>query len=143
MVNPSRAFFLTNDPSKVEDGTADLQTAASFSTSSVKGQFALVMDGNDFLGQNPELLSRVGTLRFDGAGKLVLTELVNASNSGSGAQSPGVLTGTYQVSSSGRVVATLNGSSLNLVTYAASGSNAYALQLDSATNTSGTAELQH
>ena len=143
MVTPARVFFLTNDPNKVEDGTADLQTTPSFSTSTVKGQFALVMDGIDFLAQTPEFLSRIGTLQFDGAGKLVLTEEVNASNSGSGAVSPGVLTGTYQVSSNGFVVATLNGSTLNLVIYAASGSNAYALQVDSATNTSGTIELQH
>jgi hypothetical protein len=140
MVNPSRAFFLTNDPNKVEDGTADLQTVTTFSQSTLKGQFAMVMSGIDL---TPELLSRIGTLQFDGAGNLTLTEEVNASNSGNGAVSPGVLTGTYQVSSSGRVVATLSGSTLNLVMFAASGSNAYALQVDGGTNTSGTIELQH
>jgi hypothetical protein len=41
------------------------------------------------------------------------------------------------------VTGTLGGSTLNLVMYAVSGSNAYALQTDVGTNTSGTVELQH
>jgi hypothetical protein len=137
MINPSRAFFLTNDPNKVEDGTADAQIAPATSPASMQGQFAMGMDGIDL---TPEILARNGTLQFDGAGKLDLVELVNASASGTGAQSPGTLTGTYQVSG-GRVVGTLNG--LNLVLYTISGSDAYALQVDSGTNTSGVFELQH
>jgi hypothetical protein len=140
MVSPSRAFFLTDDPNTIEDGTADLQTVATFSTSTIKGQYAVVMDGNDL---TVEYLSRIGTLQFDGAGKITLTEEVNASNSGNGAVSPGVLTGTYQVSPSGIVDITISGSTLNLVMYAASGSGGYALQLDGGTDTSGTMELQH
>ena len=139
MVSPSRAFFLTNDPNKVEDGTADAQVAPATSPASMQGQFAMVMDGIDL---TPEILARNGTLQFDGAGKLDLVELVNASASGTGAQSPGTLTGTYQVSG-GRVVGSLNGSSLNLVLYTISGSDAYALQVDGGTNTSGVFELQH
>lgn len=140
MVNPSRAFFLNNNSSVIEDGTADLQTASTFSASSLKGQFALVMDGIDL---TPEALARVGTLQFDGSSKLSLNELANASGTGSGAQSPGALSGTYSVASNGRVTGTLSGSTLNLVMYAVSGSNAYALQTDVGTNTSGTVELQH
>jgi hypothetical protein len=140
MVNPSRAFFLNNNSSVIEDGTADLQTASTFSASSLKGQFALVMDGIDL---TPEALARVGTLQFDGSSKLSLNELANASGTGSGAQSPGALSGTYSVASNGRVTGTLSGSTLNLVMYAVSGSNAYALQTDFGTNTSGTVELQH
>jgi len=140
MVSPSRAFFITESPNVIEDGTADLQTVATFSASTIKGQYALMMDGNDL---TPEYLSRIGTLQFDGAGKITLTEEVNASNSGNGAVSPGVLTGTYQVSPSGIVDITITGSTLNLVMYAASGSGGYALQLDGGTDTSGTMELQH
>jgi hypothetical protein len=141
MINPSRAFFLNNDSTIIEDGTADLQTASAFSASSLKGQFALVMDGIDLT--PGEALARVGTLQFDGSSKLVLIELANASGTGSGAQSPGALSGTYSVASNGRVTGTLSGSTLNLVMYAVSGSNAYALQTDVGTNTSGTVELQH
>jgi hypothetical protein len=138
MVNPSRAFFLNSNSTVIEDGTADLQTASTFSASALKGQFALVMDGI-----TPQALARVGTLQFDGSSKLVLIELANDAGSGSGAQSPGALSGTYSVASNGRVTGTLNGSSLNLVMYVVSGSNAYALQTDVGTNTSGTVELQH
>jgi hypothetical protein len=139
-VSPSRAFFLTNDPSKVEDGTADLQTTSSFTSATMNGQYAMVMDGIDL---SPEILARNGTLQFDGGGNLVLVEVVNASGSGSGAQPAGTLTGTYQVSSNGRIVGSLNGSSLNLVMYPVSGSDAYTLQVDGNTNTSGVIELQH
>jgi hypothetical protein len=146
MVSPSRAFFLTNSSSQVEDGTADLQTASSFSTSTMNGQFAMVMDGTDLTlfpaTGSVGTLARIGPLQFDGSGKLALTEEVNASNSGTGAVNQ-LLGGTYQVSSNGRIVGNLNSNSLDLVMYAVSGSDAYALQVDSFTNTSGTIELQH
>jgi len=91
----------------------------------------------------PELLSRIGTLQFDGTGKLTLNELANASASGGGAQSPGLLSGPYSVSSNGRITGNLSGGGLDLVMYAVSGSDAYALQIDPGTNTSGTVSLQH
>lgn len=140
MVSPSRAFFLENTPNTAaEDGTADLQTTTSFSAASLKGQFAIVMDGTDV---NPEGLARVGTLQFDGASKLTLVEVVNASLSGTGA-TPAALAGTYQVGGGGRVVGSLSsGGPLDLVMYAISGSDAYALQIDPGTNTSGTVQLQ-
>lgn len=142
MVSPSRAFFLENTPNTAaEDGTADLQTTTSFSAASLKGQFAIVMDGSDV---TPEGLARVGTLQFDGASRLTLVELVNASQSGTGATSPGALAGTYQVGGGGRVVGSLSnsGGPLDLVMYAISGSDAYALQIDPGTNTSGVVQLQ-
>ena len=143
MVSPSRAFFLVNDPSKVEDGTVDLQTVASFSASTLNKQYAMVMDGIDL---NPEILARIGTAQFDGTSKLTVSELANASGTGVGAQSPGPLSGNYTVASNGRAVVKLSSSNaapLTLVMYAVSGSDAYALQVDSFTNTSGTIELQH
>ncbi len=147
MVSPSRAFFLTNSTSQVEDGTADLQTVSSFSPATMNGQFAMVMDGIDLTSfpvtGSVGTLARIGPLQFNGSGKLALTELANDSLTGSGALSPGPLTGTYQVSSNGRIVGNLNNNSLDLVIYAASASDAYALQVDGFTNTSGTIELQH
>ena len=146
MVSPSRAFFIDNSATTIEDGTADLQSGSSFSASSLKGQFVIVMDGLDRTpeqaGLSDQILARLGTLQFDGAGKLTLNELVNASGSGGGGQSPGVLTGTYTVASNGRVVASLNGNSLDLVMYVVSGSQAYVLQGDAGVITSGTVELQ-
>jgi hypothetical protein len=105
----------------------------------------MTMDGID---QPPyvavEGLARVGTLQFDGSSHLTLIELTNASQSGSGATSPGALSGTYQVGSNGRVTGSVSngGGGLDVVMYAVSGSQAYALQIDSNTNTSGTIQLQ-
>jgi len=146
MVSPSRAFFLDNSATQFQDGTADLQTGSPFSASTLKGQFVIVMDGLDRtpeqFGNPDQFLARVGTLQFDGASNLTLNELVNASGSGSGGQSPGILAGTYSVSSSGRIVGNLNSNSLDLVMYAVSGSQAYVLQSDAGVITSGTVELQ-
>ena len=144
MVNPSRAFFLSAGNATVEDGTADLQQAQAFSASTFSGQYTLAMDGVDTgtIDFQQQLLSRVGTLQFDGTGKLTLNEVVNASASSAGAQSPGILTGTYSVSGSGRVAGTLNGNTLNLVLYAASPSQAYVLQSDPSFITSGMIQLQ-
>ncbi len=144
MVSPSRAFFLVEDPNRVEDGTADLQTVASFSASTFNKQYAMVMDGVDFI-FNPEILARIGPTTFDGSSKVTVNEVANASNAGTGAQSPGPLSGPYTVTSNGRSMATLANSTggLTLVLYGVSPTDAYALQVDTATNTSGMIELQH
>ena len=143
MVSPSRAFFLINSGAKVEDGTADVQTVNSFSASTMNGQFAMVMDGVAAAD-----LARIGPMNFNGSGKLTLAELVNDFSTGNGAQPPngGGLTGTYQVdSSTGRIVGALSnsGGGLDLAMYAISGSDAYVLQTDTGTVTSGTVSLQH
>jgi hypothetical protein len=141
MVSPTRAFFLDNLTTRAEDGTADLQTSTSFSAATFKGQFAFLMNGID---TSPEGLARVGTLQFDGSGRLTLVELANASQSGTGASNPGAMAGTYQVGSGGRFTGTVSGggNGLDLVGYAVSGSQAYLLQVDPGTNTSGTIQLQ-
>lgn len=139
MVTPSRAMFLDINNAVMQDGTADLVTVNSFSASTLKGQFALVMDGLDL---TPELLSRVGALQLDGTQKAVLTELVNASASLSGGQTPGTLSGSYVVSSGGRSMVGLNSGTLNLVLYPVSSSSAYVLQANPAFVTSGTLGLQ-
>ena len=138
MVSPSRAFFLNNDSNSVEDGTADLQTAQNFSLSTFSQQFGIVMDGLDL--SSEQLLSRIGTIHFDGTGKVVLNEVVNASLSG--LTSPGLMAGRYSVSSNGRNVVTMNGGTLDLVMYAVSPSQFYVLQADAGFITSGTLQLQ-
>lgn len=139
MVSPSRAFFVNVSSNTVEDGTADLQTTQNFAASTFAQQYSIAMDGID---ATPELLSRVGALQFDGTGNIKLNELVNASGSGVGANNPGILAGTYTVASNGRIQATLGRGSLNLVMYAVSPSQAYVLQDDSGTTTSGQVLLQ-
>jgi hypothetical protein len=139
MVSPSRAFFINTGTSTVEDGTADLQTAQNFALSTFTQQYSLAMDGVD---GSPEFLSRVGALQFDGKGNLKLNEVVNASGSGGGVNSPGLLGGSYTVSANGRIVGTFSGSGLNLVMYAVSGSQVYALQTDPGATTSGQVLLQ-
>jgi hypothetical protein len=144
MVSPTRAFFLNeNETAATEDGTADLRTSSTFSAASIKGQYALVMDGFDFA--NVQAVGRIATLQFDGSSKITLVELVNDSLSGTGAQSPGALGGTYQVGGSGRITTQItsnNASGPDLVLYAVSPSQAYVLQIDPGENTSGTIALQ-
>lgn len=149
MVNPSRAFFLNDSSSQIEDGTADLQTLSTFSSSTLNRQFAMVMDGDDltsfpFNGAVGSL-ARIGALQFNGTGTLKLSELANDTLSGNGAQSPGGLGGNYTVATNGRATGSLSSATgpLTLVMYAISGSDAYALQVDGGTNTSGPIELQH
>jgi hypothetical protein len=145
MVSPSRAYFIDINLTQFQDGTADLQTTSSFSTSTFNGQFALVMDGLDRTpeeeGEGDLLLGRVGALQFNGSGTSDLTELVNEFSGGS---NPGGLTGPYSVSSNGRTTVQLanGGGPLDLVMYAISGSQAYVMQADGGLVTSGTAQQQ-
>ena len=143
MVSPSRGFFLiTNDPNAVEDGTLDLQSG-TFANATMNGQFAFMMDGSD---ATPQLLDRLGTLTWDGTSKLTLNEVANSSATGQGAVSPGVLTGSYSVSSNGRAVGTINNLSItnnDLVFYLISGSDAYLLQNDTGVQINGMISLQH
>lgn len=141
MVSPSRAYFLFENVGSAEDGTADLQTTSSFSNSTLNGQFAMVMDGID---TTPEGVGRIGTIQFDGNGKSTVVELVNDSATGSGATNPGPLSGTYGITPGGRASVTVanGGGGLNIILYAVSGSQAYALQVDQGSNTVGTMELQ-
>ena len=133
MVSPSRAYLLTDDTSKVEDGTAD-QQQGSFSTSSLNGQYSFSMDGLEFpavTGSNTAALTRVGWIVWNGSGTLSWNESVN--NSLSGFNQPGNLSGTYSVASNGRTIATVNSLSINgndIVIYLVSGSEGYMLQND-------------
>jgi len=148
MVNPNRAFFLDLNSSIFDDGSADLQTG-TFSQSSMKGQFAMVMGGTDLtteqLGLAPQLLTRVGVVQLDGAGRVTINELANSSDPNVGiVNAPGILSGTYSVSSNGRITggAANGGGGFDFVMYGVSGTQAYALQADPGVITSGTLERQ-
>ena len=78
MVSPTRGLFLVNDPNTVQDGSLDLQQTSTFSNSTMNGQFGFVMDGFDVQSTAKD---RVGTLQWDGKGKLILNEFTNADGS--------------------------------------------------------------
>jgi hypothetical protein len=127
MVSPTRAFFLVNDPAKVEDGTMDGQSG-TFSNASFTGTFAFANDGFDASGS----FDRLGTMTPDGAGALKLDYVLTAPNSSNPTNH---LTGTYSVASNGRVTAAV--SPLNFVFYLISGSDGYIVQVDAQTQVAG------
>jgi hypothetical protein len=135
MVNPSRGLFLVNDPNTVQEGTLDQQVGSTFSNSTMNGQFAFIMDGFD-VGPTPK--DRVGTLQWDGNGKLILNEFTNTN----GVPSTAVLSGNYSVSGNGRTQASISNLSSNLVFYLVSGNDAYIVQTDSNTELNGTIAKQ-
>lgn len=137
MVNPTRAFFLVNNPSTIEDGTMDAQQGSSFTNATMNGQYAFVTDGFN----TNVLLDQVGTLIFDGKGGLSLSEF-SADSSGNAA--PLAQSGTYAMDSSGngRGVGSINNVSNNLVFYAVSPNSGYILQNDAGTEISGMMTIQ-
>lgn len=136
MVSPSRAFFLINSSSRVEDGTVDQQQGSSFSNASLTGQYALVMDGAD----STSFVDRVGTLKADGGGNLTLNETIN--RLGIGVSVPGFLAGTYTASANGRATGSISSVSNGLVFYIISSGKAYLLQTDQSAEISGQIGLQ-
>jgi hypothetical protein len=139
LASPSTAFFVTasdtSDSSLTEDGEADLQQTSAFSTSSINGQFALVMHGI----ASGVFLDRIGALKWDGAGNLTLNEFANDGGTGN---SPGPLTGTYSVAANGRAVGTITSLSNDLVFYMISNTDGFVLQEDSGAELMGRATQQ-
>ena len=104
MVNNSRAFFLVNSSTGVEDGTYTLQTGAPFSA--LTAQAAFTMDGFDGGG----FKDRTGVFLPTTAGVLNWGQV---SNSFLPSNPPGIVgslgtTATYQVSANGRVTVVVN-----------------------------------
>jgi hypothetical protein len=144
LINGTRAFFLVSDPNSAAEGTADLQTASSFSNSTISGQFAFLNDGVTLAGNPPTIantLDRVATLQWNGSGGLILNEFINLSGSNN---TPGFLSGSYSVSSNGRATGKINstGNNINFAFYLISGSQAYVLQTDPNAEVDGTTQLQ-
>jgi hypothetical protein len=126
VVSPSLAFFMTDDPTKVETGTATSQSGSFSSNSAINGTFAFAMDGFNTIGSGA-LYDRVGNLHWDGAGNLGLTEFLNVTGS---VTTSGTLMGTYTLAPTGRAVGNISNLSSNLVFYLASSGQAYILQAD-------------
>lgn len=144
LVNPSRAYFLVDDPINVEDGAADKQSGSAFSNNSMKGQYALFMDGFDSNSGFP-WRDRVGTWTPDGSGSV----RTNYRASGFSTVFPPLgsitdanLTGTYTVDSSGRAIASVNSLSSNLIFYMVSANSGYLLQADTGVDIGGAFTMQ-
>ena len=135
MISPARGFFVVDDPTTIQEVTLDLQQTTNFSNATMNGQYGLIMDGFD----SGFAKDRVGTLQWNGSGKLVLNEFTNSNGV---ITVPIVLSGTYSVSSNGRTTGSINSLSNNLVFYLVSGSNAYVLQNDSGVQIDGTISKQ-
>jgi hypothetical protein len=135
MVSASRGLFLVNDPTTVQDGSLDLQLVSSFANSTMNGQFGFIMDGFD-VQSTPK--DRVGTLQWDGGGKLTLNEFTNTD----GLPSTATLSGNYAVSANGRTGASISNLSSNLIFYLISANDAYVVQTDSNVELNGTLSKQ-
>lgn len=138
MVSPARGLFLVNDPNTVQDGSLDLQQVSTFSNSTMNGQFGFVMDGFDASGVSAVDKDRVGTLQWDGSGKLTLNEFANTA----GSPNQVVLSGNYAVSANGRTGASISSLSSNLIFYLVSGNDAYVVQNDPGVVINGTISKQ-
>ena len=147
MVSNSRAYFLIDSNTKVEDGTLDMQTQNTFAATDFKSQFGYTMVMDGYLASSG-YLTRLGTLYPDGNGNLALNEEVNTlafppppTLPGS-VNDPPTLNGTYQVGANGRITGVISTLSSNLVGYMVSPGQAYWLQNDTGAEISGQLTLQ-
>jgi hypothetical protein len=135
MVSPTRGLFVVDDPNTVQDGSLDLQQVSTFSNSTMNGQFGFIMDGFDVQSTAKD---RVGTLQWDGSGKLILNEFTNTD----GTPSTATLSGNYAVSANGRTGGSISNLSSNLIFYLISGNDAYVVQTDPNVELNGTISKQ-
>ena len=126
MVSPTKAYFLVNSSSAVEDGVFNLQTGGPFSNSSLSGQAALVMDGTDTTYKD-----RTGVFQPTSGGGLKWKQTANAFDPVAG----GLITetgtnGSATVDASGRATVTVSGVTGSLVFYLISPNNGVMVQED-------------
>jgi len=135
VVNARRAFFLLDDPARVEDGTLDRQQLPTASNATLSGSYVIVLDGSVAGGP----VDRLGLLRADGQGSLTFSGLLNRSGHIS-QTSAGA--GQFSVAPTGRATANLGNLSPNLVFYLFSAAEGYALQGEDGAEVSGTVSRQ-
>jgi len=144
MVSPSRAYFLVNDPTNVEDGILDKQTGSPFSNASMKGQYAFLMDGFDNNAQLP-FRDRVGTWTPNGSGTVSTSYVASGylpTVPPVGSANANTLSGTYSVDASGRTTASVNSLSSNLIFFMVSNNSGYILQADTGVDIGGAFTIQ-
>jgi hypothetical protein len=123
MVNGTRAYFLADSTLAVEDGTFSLQQGAPFSA--LTSQAAFVMDGFDVAFKD-----RVGAFKPTSSG-FNWNQAANSFDVTLGGNPSVLLTsGTYQVSSNGRVTVTVNNVTSSLVLYLSSANTGFMVQED-------------
>jgi hypothetical protein len=139
MVSPGRYFFLVNANDRVEDGTADQQVSAPFSSSSIQGQYAFFMYGYN---QNAFVrLDRVGTIVFDNS-QTTIAFTNYYLNRGGALSQVGAQGVAYTTDGDGRVFSSPSGISNALVVYLTSPTSAYLILGDSGLEISGRVEQQ-
>jgi hypothetical protein len=124
MVGGTRAYFLANNTAAVEDGTLSLQQGAPFTA--LSSQAAFVMDGFDIAFKD-----RVGLFKPTSGG----FNWNQAANSFDPVQEIGTLTatstsGTYTVTSNGRVAVAVTGVTTSAVFYLSSANTGFMVQED-------------
>ena len=133
MVNGSRAYFLVNSSTTLEDGTFSKQQGAPFTNGSLNAQAALVMDGFD-----QAFKDRVGLLIPNGSGTFNWSQEATSYDANL-IINPGVgsffsSNGTNQVNSNGRVTVTvrglINGADSSMVFYLVSNNTGFMVQED-------------
>jgi hypothetical protein len=136
MVSPSRALFLVNDLSNVEDGSLDKQSG-TFSNSSLNGQASFFMDGFDSVDGLSK--DRVGTLTPNGSGSVRTNYRTSFfdSNNAIGGFSDFAFTGSYAVNGNGVATAQFPGFTNNMVFYLSSANSGYFLQADTGVDMGG------
>jgi hypothetical protein len=121
IVSPTRAYFLSNNPATIEDGTFTLQSGA---TTTLSGQATFVMDGFD-----SSFKDRVGVFVSTSSTAFNWNQASNAFSNGAVILGTN---GTYTVGSNGRVTATVNGVTTSVVFYLSSPNSGYMVQEDGA-----------
>jgi len=124
MVNGTRAYSLVDSTLAVEDGTFSLQQGAPFTA--LSSQAAFVMDGFD-----TAFKDRVGAFKPT-ATSFNWNQAANSFDATTGTGNPSTLptSGTYQVSSNGRVTVTVNNVDNSIVFYLSSDSTGFMVQED-------------
>jgi hypothetical protein len=124
MVSGTRAYFLANSAAAVEDGTFSLQQGAPFTALSSQATF--IMDGFDTTYKD-----RVGVFTPT-ASTFTWNQASDAFDATQILGAPSTLStnGNYQVSSNGRVAATVNGVTSGVVFYLSSPNTGFMVQED-------------
>ncbi len=123
-LNGTRAYFLADSTLAVEDGTFSVQQGAPFTA--LSSQAAFVMDGFD-----TAFKDRVGAFKPT-ATSFNWNQAANSFDATTGMGNPSTLptSGTYQVSSNGRVTVTVNNVDNSIVFYLSSDSTGFMVQED-------------
>lgn len=118
MISSSSGLLLVNSPNLSVAGRMDQQQNGPFSAESLSGQYAFYMFGSETPGAPS--VNRAGVMRFDGNSNVIFSDYFV--NLGGATSRKGPVSGTYAVSSNGRVVASSIGTVKTQIIYLISNS---------------------